>query len=91
MDRYIKTLTGEKASIEIRNPKKDLSENEYRLYNLIRYNPKTLLEIRKHLYRFPVKGLENISDLDRMLRRLRQKKYAEEVPQRKGPQKWRAI
>ena len=96
-EKYVKGLYGiftgtdERLPIKIINPKKVLSENEYRLYNLIRYNPKTLLEIRKQLYRIPVKGLEDVSDLDRMLRRLRQKGCAEEVPQRKGPQKWKAI
>ena len=59
-NKYIKTLTNEKIPIEIRNPKKDLSDNEFKLYNLIKHKPLTLLEIRKHLAAY-IKGFKNAS------------------------------
>jgi len=94
-------LDPEPKSIPIKrkNPKKDLSENQYKLYCLIRDNgPKTLQEIQRYLYTHPVKGLEKVSDIERMLRRIRDHKdnlkkplYLRAVSQMRGNQKWEAV
>ena len=95
------TLDSEPKEIPIKykNPKKDLSANQYKLYCLVRDSgPKTLQEIQRSLYIRPIKGLEKVSDIERMLRRIRDHKdslgkplYLRAVPQMRGYQKWEAV
>ena len=85
---YYRGFNGEKIPVLTKNPDSDLSINERRLFNILKLGPKTHNEIRKYLYVHPVEGLVEVSDLERMLRSLREKKYIKSVPQRNGPQKW---
>lgn len=90
-NRYYKGFNGERIPIPTRNPESELSVNERRLWNILKLGPKTHNEIRKYLYTHPVEGLEHVSDLERMLRSVREKKYIRSISQRNGPQKWEAI
>jgi len=80
------TLTGDKLPIIIKDPNKDLSVVEQKIYRFIfKLGPKTELEIRNH------PGFHEILDIGRALRRMRSKGFVKSRKQRDGPQLWEAI
>ena len=84
----ITTFTGETIPIKRKNPDKDLTPTELKLYNYLRkVGPRTEIQIRKH------PAFDNIADIGRALRRLRAHElpYVDSIPQREGPQKWIAM
>ena len=86
MERYQDTFTGEKRPITETN-RRHLSPSEKKIYNLIRNRWRGIT--RKELEKMT--ALDDVVDIDRALRKIREKGWIKSTPQRRGPQKWEAI
>ena len=93
-ERYYKGFNGEKIEIVKKNPSKDLTPAQRKIYNYLKGigRPKTEKEISI------LPAFHDISDVGRALRKMREYKdpvtgrplYVESYSQRNGPQLWEA-
>ena len=92
-ERYYKGFNNERIPVTKKNPTKQLTPAERKIYNFLRrIGPKTEKQISIH------PAFHDISDVGRALRKMREIRdpvtnkplYVDSYPQRKGPQKWGA-
>ncbi len=92
-ERYYKGFNGEKIPIRKKNPAKELTPTERKIYNYLRrLGPLTEKQISIQ------PAFHNISDVGRALRKMREIRdpvtdrpiYVEAYSQRNGPQLWEA-
>jgi len=92
-DRYIKGFNNERIPVTKKNPTKQLTPAERKIYNFLRrMGPKTEKQISIH------PAFHDISDVGRALRNMREIRdpvtnrslYVESYSQRNGPQLWDA-
>ena len=89
---YYKGFNGENIPIRKKNPTKELTSVERRIYNFLKLGPKTEKQISIH------PAFHDVSDVGRALRRMREIRdpvterpiYVESYSQRNGPQLWEA-
>jgi len=80
------TLTGNKLPLIIKDPNKELSPIQIKIYKYIsKIGPRTEIEIRNH------PAFKEVLDIGRALRKMREKGYVRSRKQREGPQLWEAI
>jgi len=81
------TLEGDKLPLIIKDPNKELSPVQKKIYYYIsKVGPRTEIEVRNH------PAFKEILDVGRALRKMREKGYVRSRPQRgKSPQLWEAI